>query len=62
MEPPLQIVKGGDGILRDIHDRPIIVVFNATKSDLGATKGGGVSPVANASEECSPSHSCMRMD
>lgn len=49
MEPPLRIVKGGDGILRDVHDRPMIVVFNATKSDLGAVKGGGVSPVASAS-------------
>lgn len=41
MEPPLQILKGEDGILRDVYDRPMIVVFNAANSNLDAIKTSG---------------------
>jgi hypothetical protein len=54
MKPPLQIVKGEDGILRDVYDRPMIVVFNATKSDLEANKSSSLSPAVSASPERSP--------
>jgi hypothetical protein len=54
MEPPLQIVKGEDGILRDVYDRPMIVVFNATKNDRNAIKSSGRIPAAIASPETSP--------
>jgi hypothetical protein len=54
MEPPLQIVKGEDGILRDVHNRPMIVVFNATRGGLRGVNGSGISPIASASLESSP--------
>ena len=31
MEPPLQVSAGQDGVFRDVHDRPMIMVFNSTK-------------------------------
>ncbi|KAE9373810.1 hypothetical protein N431DRAFT_338467 [Stipitochalara longipes BDJ] len=54
MEPPLQIVKGDDGVLRDVYDRPMIVVFNALKTGLDDIKKSGRSPPAISSPKRSP--------
>ncbi|KIN03412.1 hypothetical protein OIDMADRAFT_177641 [Oidiodendron maius Zn] len=29
MDPPLAMMKGRDGVIRDLYDRPVIVVFNS---------------------------------
>jgi len=54
MEPPLQIVKGDNGVLRDIYDRPMVVVFNSTKSYPSDRKSSGRSPKAIPSLKKSP--------
>jgi hypothetical protein len=55
MNPPLQIVKGNDGVLRDVYDRPMVVVFNATKDNLNHVRGSsGRSPQASTSPKTSP--------
>lgn len=36
MEPPLQVAADEDGIFRDVHDRPMIMVFNSTQKDAKA--------------------------
>jgi hypothetical protein len=38
MEPPLEVVTGHDGHLRDILDRPMIVVFDSTSNANKPTK------------------------
>jgi hypothetical protein len=51
MEPPLQVSAGKDGIFRDVHQRPMIMVFNSTKTDSAATENSHPESRANASQD-----------
>lgn len=51
MEPPLQVLAGKDGIFRDIHQRPMIMVFKSTEKDVPTTDESRPELKAHASPE-----------
>jgi hypothetical protein len=54
MEPPLQVAEDQDGIYRDVHDRPMILVFNSTKIKPEATGEARPESKAAVSQTKSP--------
>jgi hypothetical protein len=54
MELPLQVAAGEDGIFRDVHDRPMILVFKSTKDNTKATNKAHPESKTTVSQTKSP--------